>query len=170
TASHLTKSYSQCAGVFDIDLEVTRGQIVGLIGPSGSGKTTSVHLMTGLLTPESGKVHELGQNPTRVAPPTRARIGYMAQDSVFFPESDPSREPRLRRVPARHALSAASGDRRDGLLVTTQYVGEAAYCNFVGVLASEGCSPSTHRIACVAGPSPATCSMPLSSTLPAVSS
>ncbi len=85
-ADELTKRFEEEAGVFDLDLRVERGRIVALIGPSGSGKTTTVRLMTGLLAPDSGSISVLGQDPTRFTPETRSRIGYMAQDSVFFPD------------------------------------------------------------------------------------
>ena len=85
-ADELTKRFEEEAGVFDLDLRVERGRIVALIGPSGSGKTTSVRLMTGLLAPDSGSISVLGQDPTRFTPETRSHIGYMAQDSVFFPD------------------------------------------------------------------------------------
>ncbi|HWL48279.1 MAG TPA: ATP-binding cassette domain-containing protein, partial [Acidimicrobiia bacterium] len=85
-AAGLTKRFDEAAGVFDLDLRVETGLIVALIGPSGSGKTTTVRLMTGLLAPDSGSISVLAQDPTRFTPETRGRIGYMAQDSVFFPD------------------------------------------------------------------------------------
>ena len=85
-ATDLTKRFEEDAGVFDLDLQVEKGRIVALIGPSGSGKTTTVRLMTGLLAPDSGSISVLGQDPTRFTSQTRNRIGYMAQDSVFFPD------------------------------------------------------------------------------------
>lgn len=38
----LTKDYGQGRGVFDLDLDIERGEILGLVGPNGAGKTTTV--------------------------------------------------------------------------------------------------------------------------------
>jgi ABC-2 type transport system ATP-binding protein len=84
--SALTKTYEDGAGVFDLDLNVARGSIVGLIGPSGSGKTTTVHLMTGILEPDSGTVEVLGERPGAFRSTTRARIGFMPQQALLFPD------------------------------------------------------------------------------------
>jgi ABC-2 type transport system ATP-binding protein len=203
TARDLTKRFDDDAGVFDVDIDVSGGQIVALIGPSGSGKTTTVRLMTGLLTPDSGTVTVFGEEPGKFTSTTRGRIGYMAQDSVFFPDltlrenlnfaaslfgvplrrrhqmdemiemvgleeaidrplrdvsggekrrlslaaalihdppllflDEPTAgiDPILRQRFWEHFESLA--DRSVAMFVTTQYVGEAAYCDYVGVLAA----------------------------------
>jgi ABC-type Fe3+/spermidine/putrescine transport system ATPase subunit len=85
SAEELTKSFNGDAGVFDIDLVVQPGSIVGLIGPSGSGKTTTVRLLAGLLTPDSGTVRVLGEEPRSFTRPTRGRLGYMPQDTILYP-------------------------------------------------------------------------------------
>ena len=76
-AEKLTKRYGDDVGLFDLDLGVPVGSILGLIGPSGSGKTTTVRLLTGLLSPDSGQVRVLGQEPLHFDDATRSRIGYM---------------------------------------------------------------------------------------------
>ncbi|HEX5696611.1 MAG TPA: ABC transporter ATP-binding protein, partial [Acidimicrobiia bacterium] len=86
TASALTKRFGPSAGVFDIDLDVAPGLIVGFIGPSGSGKTTTIRLMTGILAPDSGRVTVLGADPTGFDTRTRGRIGYMPQESILYPQ------------------------------------------------------------------------------------
>ena len=61
----LTKAYSKHAhnALSEVNLEITRGKIVGLLGPNGSGKTTLIKLINGLLVPTSGEVLINGQAP-----------------------------------------------------------------------------------------------------------
>lgn len=82
----LTKSFTPEAGVFDLDLLIPPGKIVGLIGPSGSGKTTTVRLLTGLLRPDHGSISVLGEIPTEFDANTRARLGYMPQQAILYPD------------------------------------------------------------------------------------
>ncbi len=58
----------------DVDLEVERGQLVGLIGPNGAGKTTFIDAITGF-TRASGGVELEGRDLTGLAPHERARAG-----------------------------------------------------------------------------------------------
>ncbi|HET9259653.1 MAG TPA: ABC transporter ATP-binding protein, partial [Acidimicrobiia bacterium] len=82
----LTKSFTPEAGVFDLDLLIPPGKIVGFIGPSGSGKTTTVRLLTGLLRPDRGSISVLGEIPTEFDANTRARLGYMPQQAILYPD------------------------------------------------------------------------------------
>ena len=50
----LCKSFGGLMAVWNLDIEVEEGEIVGLIGPNGSGKTTTLNLITGFLKPDSG--------------------------------------------------------------------------------------------------------------------
>lgn len=198
----LTKSFTSDAGVFDLDLLIPPGKIVGFIGPSGAGKTTTVRLLTGLLRPDHGSVVVLGSVPTEFDPVTRARIGYMPQHAILYPDLTLNQNlrfaaslyglgrgvrPRLDdlteflelgeamdRLPTqasggeqRRLMLAATlahdpellfldeptagidpvlrrriwdrlheiSDTGATLVVTTQYVGEAADCDFIAVLA-----------------------------------
>ena len=188
--------------MFDVDLEIISGLIVGLIGPSGSGKTTAVRLMTGILAPDSGHVTVFGSDPTAFTSKTKARIGYMPQDSILYPHLTlrenlnfaaslygmPYRRSKqfkrivdfvelgdaIGRLPSeasggeqRRVMLASTlihqpdlifldeptagidpmlrrkfwdrfeelGREERTLVVTTQYVSEAAYCDYVAVLA-----------------------------------
>lgn len=68
-------------GVFDINLEIKKGEFIGLIGTNGSGKTTLLKLMTGILYPNKGKVLlkdiEPHRIPANIIPQT---IGYVFQN------------------------------------------------------------------------------------------
>lgn len=54
--SSLTKSYKNSLALYNVNLEIKKGRIVGLLGPNGSGKTTFIKLLNGLLTPTSGNI------------------------------------------------------------------------------------------------------------------
>ncbi len=85
SAKHLTKKFGDEFAVQDISFEVPRSSIFGFIGPSGSGKTTTVRLLTGVYTPTDGQVIVLDRNPARFSQSARARIGYMPQLFVLYP-------------------------------------------------------------------------------------
>ena len=59
--------------VDNVDFEVRRGEVFGLLGPNGSGKSTTVKLILGLLYPTKGHIEVFGHSPRHVA--TKARIG-----------------------------------------------------------------------------------------------
>jgi len=55
-ASHLTKSFGALKAVDDVSFSVYQGEIFGFLGPNGAGKTTTLRMLTGLLTPDDGRV------------------------------------------------------------------------------------------------------------------
>jgi len=83
-AKELTRYYGTKRGVRDLDLEVPEGSILGLLGENGSGKTTALKLAMGMLVPDRGEVRTLGIDPVRMAPPVRARIGWLS-DALAVP-------------------------------------------------------------------------------------
>ena len=85
SAQHLTKKFGDEIAVQDVTFNVPRASIFGFIGPSGSGKTTTVRLLTGVYRPTSGGVVVLGRNPAKFNQSDRARIGYMPQLFVLYP-------------------------------------------------------------------------------------
>ena len=51
---HLTKDYGYNRGVFDISLEVQKGEVYGFLGPNGAGKTTAIRHIMGFSRPQKG--------------------------------------------------------------------------------------------------------------------
>ncbi|TFG03592.1 ATP-binding cassette domain-containing protein, partial [Candidatus Thorarchaeota archaeon] len=73
--SELTKRFGGLVAVNDVSLDVERGSIKAIIGPNGSGKTTFFNLITGALSPSSGRVYFEGQDITRYSMHQRTRQG-----------------------------------------------------------------------------------------------
>lgn len=71
----LTKHFGGLAAVSRLDMQVNKGEIVGLIGPNGAGKTTVFNLVTGFLQPTRGKVVFDGKNITGKKPHVIAELG-----------------------------------------------------------------------------------------------
>ena len=60
--TRLTKCYGNKPALTNVNLELERGKIIGLLGPNGSGKTTLIKLTNGLLVPSSGRVYVGGHS------------------------------------------------------------------------------------------------------------
>ena len=71
----LSKYFGGVKAVYNLDLQVERGEIVGLIGPNGSGKSTLVNLVCGVLKPTSGEVIFEGRSMAGQLPSTRLKHG-----------------------------------------------------------------------------------------------
>ncbi|HTL98470.1 MAG TPA: ABC transporter ATP-binding protein [Holophagaceae bacterium] len=80
----LTKSFNGRRVVNDVALQVRPGEIFGFLGPNGSGKTTSIRMMCGLLTPDSGEGTCLGHDILREAALIKRQVGYMTQKFSFW--------------------------------------------------------------------------------------
>jgi ABC-2 type transport system ATP-binding protein len=75
----LTKSFDGKPVVKDLSMQVRRGQIYGFLGPNGSGKTTTIRMLCGLLTPDSGTGTCLGYDILTQSDLIKRRVGYMTQ-------------------------------------------------------------------------------------------
>lgn len=80
----LRKSFDGRIVVNDIDLSVKKGEIFGFLGPNGSGKTTTIRMLCGLLTPDSGRGNCLGYNIATESEKIKQRVGYMTQKFSFY--------------------------------------------------------------------------------------
>jgi ABC-2 type transport system ATP-binding protein len=87
-ATGLTKVFKDFWGrpkaraVDNVDFEIRRGEVFGLLGPNGSGKSTTIKLLLGLLYPTKGHITVFGQSPRDVA--TKSRIGYLPEESYLY--------------------------------------------------------------------------------------
>jgi ABC-2 type transport system ATP-binding protein len=80
----LNKHFGDKHVVNDVSLRVKRGEIFGFLGPNGSGKTTTIRLVCGLLTPDSGSGTCLGYDIHRQSRDIKRHVGYMTQRFSFW--------------------------------------------------------------------------------------
>ncbi|RMG43835.1 MAG: ABC transporter ATP-binding protein [Acidobacteria bacterium] len=83
--SHVQRRYGRVVALDDVDLEVPRGVVLGLVGRNGSGKTTTLRLISGLLHPDRGKIEVLGFDPVSSGLEVRRRVSYMPEESALYP-------------------------------------------------------------------------------------
>lgn len=79
----LVKRYGDTVAVAGLDLEVWRGECLGMLGPNGAGKTTTVEIFEGLRVPDSGLVEVLGEPWRGNGLALRARLGIQLQETKF---------------------------------------------------------------------------------------
>lgn len=93
-AAGLTKVFKDFWGrpkaraVDNVDFEVRRGEVFGLLGPNGSGKSTTIKMLLGLLYPSKGQISVFGASPREVK--TKARIGYLPEESYLYRYLNPA--------------------------------------------------------------------------------
>lgn len=80
----LTKDYGGRKGIFNLDLEVRRGEVYGFIGTNGSGKTTTIRNMMGFITPDSGTVEIFGRDAWKEKAELKEYVSYVPGE-IFFP-------------------------------------------------------------------------------------
>ncbi len=77
---NLARSFGRNIRAVDgLNLQVRAGEMVGLVGPDGAGKTTTMRLLCGALTPDSGRIQVAGYELPRQVEKARQEIGYLAQ-------------------------------------------------------------------------------------------
>ena len=83
---NLRKSYKSRPVLRDINLTLSRGEVVALLGPNGAGKTTCFYSIAGLTNVDSGKITIDSQDVTRLPMYRRALlgIGYLPQEASIF--------------------------------------------------------------------------------------
>ncbi len=119
-----------------LDLDVTRGRIVGLLGKNGVGKTTLMNILMGFLRPAAGRCTVFGEPSHSLSPATRRRVGllfegHLAYDfmniaqierfySRFFPSWNPDRFRDLMGrlgLPAGHRIRHMSEGQRSQVVL-----------------------------------------------------
>ena len=81
---NISRHYDSTRAVENASLAVERGEFFGLLGPSGCGKTTTLRMIAGLETPDSGTIEYDGRDITRLTPEARG-FGMVFQNYALFP-------------------------------------------------------------------------------------
>jgi ABC-2 type transport system ATP-binding protein len=81
-------SYGKLSVLENLDFELPRGEIVGLIGANGAGKSTLIRVLLGLIAPRSGTAELAGEPVASLSATARARVGYVPQSPDLFPWMD----------------------------------------------------------------------------------
>ena len=80
---NVTKDYGKGRGIFDINLEIRRGQTLGYCGTNGAGKTTTLRHIMGFLRPDKGTVRVFGLDPYKNSETIMKKIGYLPGEIAF---------------------------------------------------------------------------------------
>src|SRR5215467_13072757 len=83
-AQRVTKWYGPRRAVSDVSFAIEPGEVVGLLGPNGSGKSTTFRILTGYLTPSSGRVEVAGHDAKTQSLQLRHEVGYVPEDAPLY--------------------------------------------------------------------------------------
>lgn len=119
----VSRRYGSTVAVSNFSLEVSSGEIVGLLGPKGAGKSTVLHMLCGLVRPNAGEIclfgKELRKHFIEIAP----RIGVMLEHPAFIEHLSIRRNLKLQ---ARLARQPVNVDRILGMTGLLDYASERA--------------------------------------------
>lgn len=79
----LTKDYGNDQGIFDINLTIKKGEMMGFVGTNGSGKTTTIRNILGFLKPTKGHAYVNGMESWKNASEVAKNIGYVPGEIAF---------------------------------------------------------------------------------------
>jgi len=117
-AEGLTRSFGDIHAVAGLDLQVSAGEIFGLVGPDGAGKTTTMRLLSGLLHPDGGQVEVAGVDVAADPEAVHHRLGYLPQ--TFSLLGDLTVAENIRYFADLHCVPEADiAPRADELLAAT---------------------------------------------------
>lgn len=80
----ISYAFGDIEAVKGISFEVAQGEILGFLGPNGAGKSTTIKVLTGQLTPQSGKASILGVDVKRDSPEIQAQIGVCFEEKNLY--------------------------------------------------------------------------------------
>lgn len=83
--SNLTKRFKNGRGIEGINLDIYKGDVFGFLGPNGSGKTTTMKIMTGLSSPDSGEVKILGHSVQESFEKAMKKVGCIIETAESYP-------------------------------------------------------------------------------------
>lgn len=80
---HLTKDYGEGHGIFDVSLEIKKGEVFGFIGTNGSGKTTTIRSMMGFIKSDGGTSSVLGLDSWEQSVDIKPYVSYVPGEIAF---------------------------------------------------------------------------------------
>ncbi|MCX9013781.1 MAG: ABC transporter ATP-binding protein [Candidatus Methanoperedens sp.] len=80
----LGKEYDGFAAVENLDFEIGKGEIFGIVGPNGAGKTTTLKMLSGLIKPTRGTITIQGMDITRHAREIKQKLGFLPEESPLY--------------------------------------------------------------------------------------
>jgi branched-chain amino acid transport system ATP-binding protein len=104
---NLNAYYGQAHILFDVSLEVKRGEVVALMGRNGAGKSTTIKAVMGLLQKQHGNIHFMGKNITGMDPYQIARLGlgFVPEDRRIFTDLTVMENLEVGKQPPRPGLT-----------------------------------------------------------------
>ena len=81
----LSKRYGEVWALAELDLEVARGEVVGVLGPNGAGKTTTIRLLLGLAQPTAGRAEIFGVDCQRRPVEAHRRVASVPGEANLWP-------------------------------------------------------------------------------------
>jgi ABC-2 type transport system ATP-binding protein len=139
----INKHFGENHVVKDLELTVRRGEIFGFLGPNGSGKTTSIRMLCGLLTPDSGNGTCLGYDIVRDTKQIKRHVGYMTQRFSFW--EDLTIRENLRFIARMYGMH----NGRERVDETLQHLGLAQRANQLAGALSGGWKQRLALAACL---------------------
>jgi ABC-2 type transport system ATP-binding protein len=80
----VVKRYHEILAVNQLDLTINTGEIFGLLGPNGSGKSTTLKMLMGLVTPDSGSITVLGKDVQKDPVAVKQLVGYVPESPRLY--------------------------------------------------------------------------------------
>ncbi|HEY3469964.1 MAG TPA: ABC transporter ATP-binding protein [Amycolatopsis sp.] len=115
------KAFRGVHALSEVDLTVAEGEILGVIGPNGAGKTTLFNVISGALTPDTGRVRLAGDDVTGRAPDRIARAGMVRTFQLMRPFASMTVAQNVSLAAQHHRLSAKA--LRENALDVVERVG-----------------------------------------------
>jgi len=85
-ARALSRSFAGRSAVRDVELKVSRGEVLGFLGPNGAGKTTTMQMLTGNLSPGSGSISICGVDLLERPVEAKRHVGYLPETPPLYKE------------------------------------------------------------------------------------
>ncbi len=111
----VAKLYKDFPAVRDLDLDVKKGEILGIIGHNGAGKSTTLKMIAGLVSPTSGSIEVMGKDMAKDALSVKRFLGYLPEESPLY--ENMTVDEYLRFFSELYGMPRKAADERIGLLL-----------------------------------------------------